>query len=66
MLIYQYSGFSFSLTKVTIVYITGDIGGFMGLLLGCSIISVVEILDHCMMCCWFAKSKPMKTRIGIN
>ena len=27
-------------------HISGDVGGFMGLLLGASIISVMEILDH--------------------
>ena len=34
------------LTKKHLILNTGDIGGYMGLLLGASIISLVEIIDY--------------------
>ena len=30
---------------IIIIYILGEVGGFMGLLLGASVISIVELLD---------------------
>jgi hypothetical protein len=36
-------------------------GGYMGLFLGCSVLSIVEIFDHFMLCCCFKKKKKRKT-----
>lgn len=43
---------------------TGDVGGYMGLLLGASIISLVELLDYIMMGFWHQPTRNTKKHKG--
>jgi uncharacterized membrane protein len=46
--------------------VQGDVGGYMGLLLGASIMSVVEIVDYLVLGCILARRKAKEDKKDSN
>lgn len=58
-----YTKYLFSVMQSDLIFkgliiVPGDIGGLMGLLLGCSVLSLVEIIDHIILGCCVPGRKP--------